>query len=212
MNTLSTHITLVLDRSGSMADIQDDIIGGVNGFFAKQAVLERPITATLVQFDSQDPYEILAENAPVADIAPLTRDSYSPRATTPLFDAIGTGIHGLEKHLDSLDEANRPGGIVFVVVTDGMENASHTFSKAHIADLIKAKKAAGWEFVFLSSDLSAVGEAHDIQFESGKSARYSKSRTRESIDIVASKVSEFSMSRKAVQFSDKERREIDDQT
>jgi hypothetical protein len=212
MSNTDTHITLILDRSGSMHDIQDDIIGGVNAFFAKQAALERTITATLVQFDGHDPFEVLAANLPVVEVKPLTRETYQPRGNTPLLDAVGGGIHSLEKRLESLDEAVRPGGIVFVVVTDGCENASRRFSKAHITDLIKAKTDAGWEFVFLSSDLSAVQEAQDIQFESRKSARYSKSRTRESIDIVAGKVAEFSLSRHTVQFSDKDRQEIDDQS
>jgi len=212
MSNTDTHITLIPDRSGSMHDIQDDIIGGVNAFFVKQATVERTITATLVQFDGQDPFEVLALNLPVAEVKPLTRDSYQPRGQTPLLDAIGEGIHNLEKHLSSLDEATRPGGIVFVVVTDGCENASTRFTRAHIADLIKAKTDAGWEFVFLSSDLTAVQEAHDIQFESKKSARYSKSKTRESMDIVAGNVAEFSMSRKTPDFSDKDRQEIGDGT
>ena len=67
-NAKSTHITLILDRSGSMGDIQDDIIGGVNAFFATQAAQDGPVTATLVQFDGQDPFELLADNVPVAEV------------------------------------------------------------------------------------------------------------------------------------------------
>ncbi|WP_297802630.1 hypothetical protein, partial [Arenimonas sp. GDDSR-1] len=172
----STHITLILDRSGSMSDITDDIIGGVNRFFDAQRKSDLPATATLVQFDSQDPFEVLAENVTLDKVPPLSQSNYQPRASTPLLDAIGTGIHRLSAHLDMHTPETKPDAVVFVIVTDGMENASTTFTRAHITDLIKAKKDAGWEFVFLSSDLSAVQEAQDFAVHSSRSANFSKRR------------------------------------
>lgn len=209
-NAKSTHITLILDRSGSMGDIQDDIIGGVNAFFATQAAQDGPVTATLVQFDGQDPFELLADNVPVAEVRPLTAATYVPRADTPLLDAIGNGIHRLEKQLAALPAEARPGGIVFVIVTDGMENASRKFTRAHVADLIKAKQAAGWEFVFLSSDLSAVQEARGFNVQTDSSIRFSKRNTRESMEVAAEKVVVYHQRRERVKFSDGERKRLDD--
>ena len=124
----STHITLILDRSGSMSDITDDIIGGVNSFFDKQRGLDLPTSVTLVQFDSRDPFEVLAENVTLDKVPQLTQDNYRPRASTPLLDAIGTGIHRLSAHLDMHTPETKPDAVVFVIVTDGMENASSSTS------------------------------------------------------------------------------------
>ena len=205
----STHITLILDRSGSMSDITDDIIGGVNRFFDAQRKSDLPATATLVQFDSQDPFEVLAENVTLDKVPPLSQSNYQPRASTPLLDAIGTGIHRLSAHLDMHTPEPKPDALVFVIVTDGMENASTTFTRAHITDLIKAKKDAGWEFVFLSSDLSAVQEAQDFAVHSSRSANFSKHRVADSMDIVSQKMMHFRESRADLAFSDKEREDME---
>lgn len=205
----STHITLILDRSGSMSDITDDIIGGVNRFFDAQRKSDLPATATLVQFDSQDPFEVLAENVTLDKVPPLSQSNYQPRASTPLLDAIGTGIHRLSAHLDMHTPETKPDAVVFVIVTDGMENASTTFTRAHITDLIKAKKDAGWEFVFLSSDLSAVQEAQDFAVHSSRSANFSKRRVADSMDIVSQKMMHFRESRADLAFSDKEREDME---
>ena len=205
----STHITLILDRSGSMSDITDDIIGGVNSFFDKQRGLDLPTSVTLVQFDSQDPFEILAENAPLSKVPQLDRGNYQPRASTPLLDAIGTGIHRLSAHLDMQTPETKPDAVVFVIVTDGMENASSKFTRPHITDLIKAKQDAGWQFVFLSSDLSAVQEARDFAVDHGRSASFSKRNVRDSMDIVSEKMMSFRESRADLAFSDKERDDME---
>ena len=92
----SSHIAVILDRTGSMADIRDDVIGGFNTFLLDQQVEPTPATLTLVQFDSEDPYEIVQPVAPIHQARPLTRATYVPRASTPLYDAIGRGIVDLE--------------------------------------------------------------------------------------------------------------------
>jgi hypothetical protein len=92
----SSHIAVILDRTGSMADIRDDVIGGFNTFLLDQQAQPTPATLTLVQFDSEDPYEIVQPVAPIHQARPLTRATYVPRASTPLYDAIGRGIVDLE--------------------------------------------------------------------------------------------------------------------
>lgn len=203
----STHITLILDRSGSMSDIQDDVIGGVNAFFADQRATGHPITATLIQFDSQDPYEVIADNVTLDKVPTLTPQIYQPRAATPLLDAIGIGIHRHSKHLDSIQPEAKPADIVFVIVTDGQENSSREFTRAHITDLLKAKEDAGWKFIFLSSDLSAVREARDFAVREARSARFDKSKTLASFSRMSSKIADFNASKveASLDFTDDDR-------
>jgi hypothetical protein len=155
-----THISVILDRTGSMETIRDDTIGGFNAFLNAQKGAPGLASLTLVQFDSQDPYEIVYHFKPLAEIPELTRETFVPRANTPLLDAIGRGINDLEKSLADKTEAERPSRVVMVLITDGQENASREFRKDQIEKMIKEKQEkAAWQFVFLSADLDAIGDA-----------------------------------------------------
>ena len=94
-----THIAVILDRTGSMESIRDDTIGGFNAFLNEQKQQPSKATLTLVQFDSQDPYEVIHQVKTIKEVPELTKETYVPRATTPLLDAIGRGINDLEKCL-----------------------------------------------------------------------------------------------------------------
>jgi hypothetical protein len=159
MHTDYTHITVILDRTGSMQSIRDDTIGGFNAFLNEQQAEPGRATLTLVQFDSQDPYEVIHHFQPIAAVPNLTCETFVPRASTPLLDAIGRGINDLDATLAQHPAANRPSRIVFLIVTDGQENASREFDKATIERMIQAKQADDWQFVFLSADLAAIGDA-----------------------------------------------------
>jgi hypothetical protein len=163
-----THIAIILDRTGSMESIRDDTIGGFNAFLNMQKAELGSATLTLVQFDSQDPYEIVHRFKPLAHVPELTRETFVPRAATPLLDAIGRGINDLEKSLIDLAEDERPSRVVMVIITDGQENSSREFHKDQISKMIKEKQeTSAWQFVFLSADLDAIGDA----LESGIAAR-----------------------------------------
>jgi hypothetical protein len=155
-----THISVILDRTGSMESIRDDTIGGFNAFLNAQKAEPGLASLTLVQFDSQDPYEIVYHFKPLAEIPELTRETFVPRASTPLLDAIGRGINDLEKSLADRIEDEKPARVVMVIITDGQENASREFRKDQIEKMIKEKQEKfAWQFVFLSADLAAIGEA-----------------------------------------------------
>ena len=155
-----THIAVILDRTGSMETIRDDTIGGFNAFLHAQKGAPGLASLTLVQFDSQDPYEIVYHFKALAEVPELTRETFVPRANTPLLDAIGRGINDLEKSLADKTEAERPSRVVMVLITDGQENASREFRKDQIEKMIKEKQEkAAWQFVFLSADLDAIGDA-----------------------------------------------------
>jgi hypothetical protein len=162
----STHITVILDRTGSMESIRDDTIGGFNNFLEGQKDQPGQATLTLVQFDTQDPYEVIHSFAPLRDVPPLTRESYVPRAGTPLLDALGRGMNDLEKRLSAMKKADRPSKVVMVVVTDGQENSSREFRRDRIVKMIEShRKKDGWQFMFLSADLDAIGDAMAVGFQ-----------------------------------------------
>ncbi|MFH1006169.1 MAG: VWA domain-containing protein [Candidatus Latescibacterota bacterium] len=155
-----THITVILDRTGSMESIRDDTIGGYNTFLKKQKAEPGEATLTLVQFDTQDPYEVIYRFRSIDKVPELNHETYVPRASTPLLDALGRGINDLEKSLSELKEEDRPSKVVVVVVTDGQENSSQEFRKDQIEKMVKEKAQKGsWQFVFLSADLAAIGDA-----------------------------------------------------
>ncbi len=163
MNETYTHITMILDRTGSMQSIRHDTIGGFNTFLQGQKAAPGTATLTLVQFDSQDPYEVIHNFVPIALAAELTPETFVPRASTPLLDTLGRGILDLERSLALLAPEQRPGHVVFVVITDGEENASYEFTRDQVKTMIHEKQEAdGWDFVFLSADLEAVAEAVHI--------------------------------------------------
>jgi hypothetical protein len=155
-----THIAVILDRTGSMETIRDDTIGGFNAFLNAQKAESSSASLTLVQFDSQDPYEVIYKFIPLPEVPDLTRETFVPRATTPLLDALGRGINDLEKSLADMAEEDRPSRVVMVIITDGQENASREFRKDQIEKMIKEKQEkSAWQFVFLSADLAAIGDA-----------------------------------------------------
>lgn len=174
--TDQSHITVILDRTGSMDSIRDDVIGGFNAFLAEQQSASTSTTFTLVQFDSQDPYEVLHAAKPIREVTPLTLEQYVPRASTPLYDAMGRGILDLESQIAKRPEGERPSRIVFVVVTDGAENASQEFDRAAITKLVDAKKAAGWDFVFLSADMTAFHDAGAVGIDYSARLAFQKSK------------------------------------
>jgi hypothetical protein len=151
-----THFSVILDRTGSMESIREDTIGGFNGFLREQQAQPSPATLTLVQFDSQDPYEVLHSFAPIGMVSLLTPATYVPRASTPLLDAIGRGINDLAARLANLPSDQRPAKVVFVIVTDGQENASQEFTAEKVRAMLDERRKAGWQFVFLSADEKAI--------------------------------------------------------
>lgn len=208
MKETYTHISVILDRTGSMEPIRDDTIGGFNTFLENQKQESGEATMTLVQFDSEDPYEVIHHFKRLALVPRLTQKTYVPRGCTPLYDAIGRGIVDLDTNLKRIDPAEQPGKVIFVIVTDGEENASREFSAAQIRKMIDEKTtSAGWQFVFLSSDLRALEEAESVGFKDDARLHFKKSATgtRGAWRHLSSASSGFRKgSKKQVDFSDKD--------
>ena len=144
-----THLALVVDRSGSMADIKDDAQGGINTLIAEQFAEEGKLTITLSEFDNE-----------FKDVVRMSGDPFtytlSPRGNTALLDAVGKEITRTSQELAALPEALRPSKVLFVVVTDGQENASEEFSLTAVKASIKTQKEDhGWSFQFIGAEAAA---------------------------------------------------------
>lgn len=167
-----THITLILDRSGSMDSIRNDVVGGLNRFIADQKAVPGECTLTLVQFDSQNAYEILRDHQPIATVQPIG-DEYMPRASTPLYDAIGRGIVNTGEKLKALPESDRPAKVIFAVMTDGYENASREYDRQKIRQMTETQtNVYKWQFVYLGANQDAMAEGQKIGVASGSSATW----------------------------------------
>lgn len=176
MNPNLTDITLVLDRSGSMQSVADDTIGGVNRFIADQIAVPLPSTAnlTLNQFD--DVFEHVFYALSIQAAQPLTKATFQPRGSTALLDAIGRSIEETGERIGKMTENERPGKVVFVIVTDGYENASRKFSSQQISDMITHQRDVyKWEFVFLAADQDAIASAGRIGIIGTHAMTYAKS-------------------------------------
>lgn len=173
MDSNKAHITLILDRSASMESVKSDVIGAVNKFIADQKAVPNPCTFTLVQFDSVNPYEVVQNAVPISDARPLGPETYVPRGNTPLLDCIGRGIVSLGETLKAMPDADRPGKVIFVVQTDGQENASSEYTKARIAEMVKHQTDVyKWQFVFLGANIDAIGTGTSLGFSASNSSNY----------------------------------------
>ena len=167
------HIYFVLDRSGSMQAIAPDVIGGFNAFLAAQQADGPDALLTLVQFDSQDPHEVLVDAAAIRSAPPLTSASFVPRGGTPLYDAMGHAIADAtirteKRRLDDEPEEE----ILFFTFTDGQENQSREYSRAKIFELIKKREGQGWSFAYLGANQDAYAEGGRIGYSVASSQNF----------------------------------------
>ena len=171
MNKDYSHIAVVLDRSGSMDSIKDDTIGGFNSFLKSQKEVEGKATFFLAQFDNQ--YDVLQDNVDISEVQELNYETFQPRGMTALYDAIGRTIVSVGEFLSKMEEAERPAKVFFVVITDGMENASQEFKGSKVKEMIdEQQNKYSWKFIFIGSDINAVNEAHDLGFAKGSSLHF----------------------------------------
>lgn len=147
-----THMTIVLDRSGSMSRVKNDTEGGFNAFIEKQREVKGKATLTLVQFDTT--YEFVHKGVALSEVKALVLE---PRGSTALFDAIGRGINETGEYLKAMSEADRPGHVLFVIITDGEENASREFDEVTINAMITQQRDVyKWTFVFIGANQDAM--------------------------------------------------------
>lgn len=170
-----THVALLLDRSGSMAPLVADVIGGVNQFLTEQRAQGNDVRVSIVQFDSNDPQEVKVWGAPISDVGSLTTADFQPRGGTPLLDATGLLIGRVKVDAQARVAAGlAEEDVVFVTVTDGEENQSREFTLDQVKALVDAQTAAGWTFVFLSAGLNAYADAAAMGYSTANSQSWER--------------------------------------
>jgi len=155
MNQNLTEIACVVDRSGSMASIRSDAIGGFNTFLEGQKAHPGRARLTLVLFDHE--YQVVHDGKDIRAVPPLDEATYMPRGTTALLDAIGRTVDDIGARLARTPEAQRPGKVIVSILTDGLENASKDYTRERIATMIEHQRTKyGWDFIFLAANQDAI--------------------------------------------------------
>lgn len=166
-----TEIVFILDRSGSMHGLEADTIGGFNSMLAKQKRADGDALISTVLFDNFS--EVLHDRADVKTIAPLTDKDYSVRGCTALLDAIGGAIHHIGNVHKYARSEDVPEHTLFVITTDGMENASRRYSSDKVKQMIERQKTKyGWEFLFLGANIDAVETARGFGISEDRAVNY----------------------------------------
>ena len=152
------EVVFILDRSGSMSGLEADTIGGFNSMLQKQKKESDNVIWSTVLFD--DRHEVIHNRVPIEKVKPLTEDDYYVRGCTALLDAIGRAVHHIGMCHKYLRAEDVPEKTLFVITTDGMENASREYSYRKVKEMIEFEKEQyGWEFMFLGANIDAVGVA-----------------------------------------------------
>jgi uncharacterized protein YegL len=166
-----TELVFILDKSGSMGGLESDTIGGYNAMLKKQKKVDGACTVTTVLFD--DTYEILHDRIDIKAIDPLTEKDYTVGGCTALLDAIGKTIHKISSVQKHTSEGFRADNVLFVIITDGLENASREYSPGRIRKMIKERQEKyGWEFIFLGANIDAVETAEGFGIKADHAADY----------------------------------------
>lgn len=174
------HICVILDESGSMSGVKNDLIGGFNEFLQKQQAEPGEATISLIKFN--DEYKVVYSMVPIKDAKPLTVQTYIPSGQTALYGGVGRSIDDLGKALLAMPEDGRPEKVLIVIHTDSEENDSpcHEWSKLYTLEVIKSKieeqtKKYKWDFIYLGAGESAILDASKLGVLANKSIQYSAS-------------------------------------
>ena len=171
MKPNSAEIIFVVDRSGSMARIAEDMRGGFKTFIAKQKETPGECKVSLARFD--DAYEMVFEAKPLGEVPDLELE---PRGHTALYDAVGRTIQAVGQRLAKTPEDQRPSHVLFVIITDGQENASSEYNREKVMQMITHQREKySWEFTFLGADLNALDVAQGMGILRANAVMYSAS-------------------------------------
>lgn len=166
-----TELVFILDRSGSMAGLERDTIGGFNSLIEKQKKEDGECYVSTVIFDNVS--EVLHDRVKLAEVNKMTEKEYTVRGATALIDAIGGAIHHIKNVHKYIRPEDVPEHTMFVITTDGMENASHQYSSDQVKKMIEEQKEkCGWEFLFIGANIDAVETAAKFGINSDRAVNY----------------------------------------
>ena len=173
MNNNLTEIVFILDRSGSMAGLEGDTIGGFNAMVEKQKREAGEALLSAVLFS--DGSYVLYDRADIQKVEPMTEQQYQVGGCTALLDAIGGAVHHIANVHKYAREEDRPGKTIFVITTDGMENASRAYTYHEVRRMVKHEQEKyGWEFLFLGANMDAITAAESFGIRAVRAVRYKR--------------------------------------
>ena len=184
-----TEIVFILDRSGSMGGLEGDTIGGFNAMIEKQKKEKGEAIVSTVLFDNLS--EVLHDRVPLEKIEPMTERQYWVRGCTALIDAIGGAIRHISRVHKYIREEDVPEHTIFIITTDGMENASKKYSSDEVKKMVSEQKEKGWEFLFLGANIDAIETAKHFGIAEDRAVTYrsDKKGTRMNYKAVGSAIS-----------------------
>lgn len=166
-----SEIVFLLDRSGSMSGLEKDTIGGFNAMIEKQKKEEGEALISTILFDHE--MKVLHDRVQVQDVKPISEKDYQVRGCTALLDAMGGAIHHIGNVHKYARNEDVPEHTIFVITTDGMENASSHYSSSKVRTMVERQKEKyGWEFLFLGANMDAIAAAKDFGIEEDKAVEY----------------------------------------
>lgn len=191
-----TELVFILDRSGSMSGLEDDTIGGFNSMLEKQKKEAGDAIITTVLFD--DKYELLHDRINIKGISSITDKEYYVRGSTALLDAIGMTINKIVNVQRQTSKENQAKNVIFVIITDGMENSSREYSYDQIKTMIEHEKNNyNWEFIFLGANIDAIETAERFGINKDRAANFhaDSEGTQLNYKVVSETLSNFRASR-----------------
>jgi len=201
----TVDIAVVLDRSGSMESIKNETINGFNKFVKAQKETGINAKLTLAQFDTE--YELVYHQLHIKEVPKMTKETFAPRGATALLDAIGKTIKSTRKYQKQNDETEYK--TIFVIITDGEENASVDYTREDIFKKItKMQKKHQWEFVFLAANQDAISTASHFGISAKKAIRYAADSlgTADVFESVSKNVMYSLQEKRPISFSDEDRK------
>ncbi|MDO4197989.1 MAG: vWA domain-containing protein [Erysipelotrichaceae bacterium] len=160
-----TEVVFIIDKSGSMSGLEADVVGGINSTLKKQKDEDGECLVSLVLFDTKS--EVVYDRVPIEEIRPMEVKDYVPSGCTALVDALASSIKYIKKVHRIIREEDRPEKTLFVITTDGMENASHKYDSDQLKKMVSQQSEEGWQFIYLAANIDAVetGAAYGFKRE-----------------------------------------------
>lgn len=179
-----TEVVFILDRSGSMAGLESDTIGGFNAMIKKQRKEEGETKVSCILFD--DVSEVIYDRVPIDEIKEMTEEEYYVRGCTALLDAVGSSIHHMKSLQKKMKESDRPEKTIFIITTDGMENSSKEYSHEKVKKLIKkAEEKYHFEFIFLGANIDAISVAGSFGLRKERAFNYHSDKRGTAVNFEA---------------------------